>query len=166
MHPPRCDCFNPTSWCRSTSVERGDSPRRGDQRHVATRGDQRPSDEQRREAINVRREEAINVPKDSRLPDSSEPHSQLPIYRHAVDVDYPSSSVVASESLGIPFAVNYVSWPDASSYNQKNTYIDASSSHRQSKVRKTGPGTIRKRLSCNGGGGNHGAGSLRRLRIV
>ena len=60
--------------------------------------DQRPS----REVINVRRE-------DSRLPDSSEPHSQLPIYRHAVDVDYPSSSVVASESLGIPFAVNYVS---------------------------------------------------------
>jgi hypothetical protein len=83
--------------------------------------DQRPS----REAINVRREEAINVNvhrvnvrreeainvrrEDSRLPDSSEPHSQLPIYRHAVDVDYPSSSVVASESLGIPFAVNYVS---------------------------------------------------------
>jgi len=88
--------------------------------------DRRPS----REAINVRREEAINVRReDSRLPDSSEPHSQLPIYRHAVEVDYSSSSVVASESLGIPFA--------------------------SVQVRRTGPGTIRKRLSCNGGGGNH-----------
>jgi hypothetical protein len=76
--------------------------------------DRRPSREainvRQEEAISVRREEAINVRReDSRLPDSSEPHSQLPIYRHAVEVDYSSSSVVASESLGIPFTVNYVS---------------------------------------------------------
>jgi hypothetical protein len=75
-------------------------------------GEKRAINVRREEVINVRREEAgvINVRReDSWLPDSSEPHSQLPIYRHAVHVDYPFSSVVASESLGIPFAVNYVS---------------------------------------------------------